>query len=102
MKKRKKKEGGPANLGNCDYGEIIGPRIRELRKAKRLTRSGLSNRLKEVGLDVSGSVLWTWETGKRWDFTLRDITALAYALECEIEDLWPIPDREDLRRESDE
>jgi DNA-binding Xre family transcriptional regulator len=94
-------DGEMLNLEGVNYGEIIGPRVMRLRSnISGLTLDGLSDRIREIGVKLSGKSIWQIEQGLRVDISLRQITALAYGLECSISDLWDIPTKKDLKRRS--
>jgi transcriptional regulator with XRE-family HTH domain len=76
------------DFGCIQYGCKIGKRIRKFRKDRGLKQEDIEQKLKSVGLDMSNKVLSRLERGKRRDFTLREIEALAYVLQVSIQDLW--------------
>ncbi len=59
---------------------VIGDTLRNLRKSKKLSRAGLSNKLMLLGIDINSDGIYKIEKGRR---ILKDfeLTAIAMVLE---------------------
>lgn len=75
-------DGGPRQLLDCRYvnteTDTLGSRIKTLRRARKLTQQQLAD-----GIGVVKQTISAWENDNAKNMTLRNLFALADALDCD-------------------